>query len=454
MREHVCIILNEREPLKLQMAEELEMRIKKEDWACSRLEPSRDITRIILERNPIVLVIDYLLGDVTTALDVLTTLNRNKTHESDEMTKVILWTDEPSVNVAVNAMKLGASDYIELSSANSVDRILACIENCIQDTQYIQKNKYNPSTSSQGELIAQSTTFKECLALACSVSARNQQVTILHGETGTGRNSVARYIHQNRRDAGTYIEIDLDMWPGKAEEIYGDVDDPRIVPLLSHASTVMIDHTEFDVGCLVESICNHRNSIWQNNQDPDNPMLIIGTTSKESATTWAKLLDGEIVYVPALHEREEDFLPLIQRFLQQAHNLSTSKLKLSSNAIEELSKIAWPGNVKQFRASILEAVTTPISQIKEEVKQQDNEPQSVLSKEEQISIRAIIAAKSRWERYHTQNPYKPEPLNAKKAVDSALGNLRVAAASLGTTIPMLRMALGEIRANGLEERNV
>lgn len=447
MQEDVCIILNEREPLKRQMAKELLEQLEQRSYLTERIEPNEHIPKIVLERTPRVLVLDYLLGDVTTALDVLTLLKQH-THNM----QVIIWTDEPSVSVAVKAMKLGAKDYVELSPNSPLEKIIASVENCLrQTTKRVSRPAPKASITSPEGLVAQSKVFQHCLSLAQGITKRFTPVVVLLGEPGVGRSTLARCIHHDRRNAGSLIELDLDTWPQPIATICGSADIAIDSCLLSYGSTVMIDHIDFDTGELLEKLCQMKNLVWPTSTDLTNPMLIVGTHSSQIANAWLKLLEAEVLEIPPLSKRQDDIWPLVQRFTQQAQNLlSTNKLKLSPQLIQELTKLPWPGNVKQLRAAIIEVMTTPLSQLEEEVQQTQApdgkkskaEPDTV-EKEDSLLLRAIQAAKSRWERFHLVGPYEPSPYSARKALETVCGNYRIAAAMLGTGVPQLRAAVAE-----------
>ncbi|HQH28147.1 MAG TPA: hypothetical protein PLP17_12175, partial [Oligoflexia bacterium] len=128
IREDVLIVLNEREPLKHQMAAELELLLRAKHLAAQRLDLRPGVLETITKRTPCVLVLDYLLGDFGTALDILPAL---RAANSETQTRVILWTDEPSVYAAVEALKLGAVDYIKIDSSRSIQLVLQAIEKCL-----------------------------------------------------------------------------------------------------------------------------------------------------------------------------------------------------------------------------------------------------------------------------------------------------------------------------------
>ncbi len=454
MRDDVCIVLNEREPLKRQMAVELEEQLVGRQFAAKRIDTGEHLARVVLERNPRVLVLDYLLGDVTTALDVLSELKSQSSAEHG--TGVVLWTDEPSIQVAISAMKLGAVDYIEMGLPSSLEKVLQAIDSVLRQGKKQQTRHLNASTQVlPDKLIAQSKNYQQCMTSAQGAANRSAPAICLLGQHGSGRNTLAKFIHQTRIMPGVLIEIDLDTWPYSIDEICGSAADPRITPLLSNGATVMIDHVECDPGELLNKLHERKAHVWSPRFRESSPMLIIGTSNQEVAHAWHRLLDAEIITLPSLQERNDDLWPLVQRFLHEAQSIGTmNKLKFSAQSIQELAKLAWPGNLRELRSVIIEAVTTPLVQIQEELKQQEEtksgsaREQREGTQDEQISIRAVIAAKLRWARYNLQEYHQPTTLTARQAVDQALGNLRIAAALLGTSVPQLKDALRVNLVNG------
>lgn len=467
MREDVCIALNEREPLKHQMARELEEQLSLRNISCSRIELTSNLAKVVLERLPRVLVLDFILGDVATALDVLTELQPVISKQS---VKALMWTDEQSVQVVVTAMKLGASDFIRLDEAKSLQKILYSIEECLQQTDKKEKeHSLLLSKIRYQEPIGESQVFQDCTIHCHSIATRCDNAVILSGQAGSGRNTLAHYIHHKRTNPGAFISIDFDTFQNDASCIVGSNDVSSSVPYLSHAATVFIDHVEFDTGELLKLVEERQRQIWSANRDYKTPMLIIGTTCEETAKCWRRLLDIDIVNIPSLKDRKTDFLELFQHFSSIVSNFSKKPLKsqqISPAYITAMSELDWPGNIRQLKASIIEAVSTPITSAKSHFdnpinnEAQDNELtdntlidditiEDIHSNElmqkmtpyERNLFRALLSAKERWAHYRLVKPYLPSPIIAREALDSSNGNYRMAAARLGTGISQIKSVL-------------
>lgn len=434
MREDVLIVLNERETLKEKMAAELVQQLALRSISCARIKPSSKLASIISERSPRIVILDYLLGDFGTAHDIISALRGN----GDTLPILpILWTDEPSVSVAVTAMKIGAFDFIELHKPKSLEKVIASIESGLDS--YGRKNlkKYEAQPVWQSEkIIAQSLPYQECVNVATSVARRECPIVVLLGACGSGRNTLAHLIHRSRSTPGAYREVAFDLWPEPIQFISGDPMNPRLLPLLAFGTTLFLDHVEFDYGELLEAIRLSKDHLWSRQLPSPAPMLIVGTSSKECAQSWVRVLDAEIIELPSLRERPDDFFPLIKHFIAEIDkNFQPTKLQISSELLSELLALDWPGNVRQLKQATVEAVSSP--------QQVSEDSERTLSRSEQGLFDSILLAKNRWERYHTVDRYLPTPFEARRALDLSSGNERIAAAHLGTGIAQIRAALSK-----------
>ena len=425
MREDVCILLNEREPVKRQLATELQEQCALRRLAAERLTPSDNLAKLILQRQPRVLVLDYVLAEVTTALDLLTELRDSA---RSELPEVILWTDEPSVSVAVEAMKLGAHDYIELRATSSLEKVLRAIESAMQSQSGEQLGRNKITRRAFETPVSESRSFTRCLELASGAARSAKDIIVLLGPAGVGRNTVGQYIHNARHRPGSYIDLDLDTWPRDVRVLTGDDRDPTHSALLAYGATVMLDHVEYDTGEVLEAINNSKRHVWRELRE-ERPLLVVGTGDSETARAWQRLTEAQLIEIPSLAEREEDFWPLIQFFVTAARPLlGIARLKLSSHVLKELSKMGWPGNVRQLRGVIVEALAATSME-----KGTDSQGSSSPKNEEKF-LETVNYLKSRYEDFLTEKPHTPDALAARIALDKSLGNFRIAAARLGTGV--------------------
>jgi len=433
MREDVLIVLNEREPLKQQMAIALSEQLESRGLTHHRLKPTAQLADIVVERSPRIVICDFLLGDEGTAFDLLARLRER---DVERKTECLLWTDERSVSVAVNAIKLGARDYIELGSTKDIEKVLRCLEEILAEANGRTSAAPLPNRSTakvSEEPVAQAEKSRSAYLAGEMAVHQGQPVIVLSGPTGCGRSTLARHLHGVRRKAGLFTEIALENWAGSTSDIFGSETHTASAPLLSGAGTLFIDHSEFDVeGELLEALLKYRGT----KNYPVGALLIVGTTSPETAAAWKRLADAKVIEMPALAQCREDFIPLLQRFLLEAkQRTGSSKFELSPEFIDQAAQLQWPGNIRQLRACALDVFCSPPALLKEWVDAGRSQNDSSLL------FGALEKAKAQYELSLESPAYVPPPLAARRAVDEAGGNFRIAAAYLGIAVPQLRSAL-------------
>ncbi len=429
MREDVVIVLNEREPLKRQMAGELSEQLGLRALAQLRIKPEGDLAALIALRRPKVLVLDYILGDVGTALDLLAKFRE----ETSEQIKIIVWTDEPSVGAAVTALKLGAFDYIEMLPNRSLERVLKSIESAIESIPDQPRARSFVEKLSPLPPVGDSAAFKRCMNLIERNAQIGGSITFLSGPRGSGRNRAAEYLHACRADAGAFIPIDFDLFTGQLEQIVGSEDQRRLVPWLSNAATVFIDHVEFDNGELIEAV-ERRIEAWTRATAPAK--LIIGSSSHEAAAAWSRLLDCTIIPIPPLAERSDDLLPLLTYFTGRLPGTPRiARAEFSPALIHQLAQLDWPGNVRELRAVAIESAAAPARD------RGDSTTIAGLDRYSTALFQTMVDAKERWESFEQARPIQLNPFLVRRTLESTCGNLRVTAARLGTGIPQIRRML-------------
>ena len=434
MREDVLIVLNEREPAKAQMAAELDQQLLLRNLTSSRIEPSANLAKIIQERNPRVLVLDFILADISTALDILTELSR----ETGESIQTIIWTDEPSVSVAVSAMKLGAIDYIESNATRSLEKVIRAIDTALDKTAKVSDTKrMRPVQTKWTTPIGQSPRFRDSLDIASRAARRDAQTVVLEGPSGCGRNTVARFIHQCRDGCGQYLEFQAESFIEPMNRLFGGDRETLATPYLSASATVVIDHVESEMVELLEAAERFE---WPTKQ---SPMLVIGTSSPEVSRAWSTIVDAEHIVIPSLSDRPEDILILSQAFLDEASELSTTlPLPLTAPLLSWLQSLDWPGNVRQLRQAIIDTWTFDQPTLERLIRRESHLSEfSKLDEALHPIACAILHSKERWEQANQSLAPTVRPLQARRALDASLGNIRIAAASLGTSVRVIQKSL-------------
>lgn len=348
MSERVTIVLNEREPAKASAAQELERRLLAEGITSSRLQIDDELVPVLLRRKPQVLVLDYLLGDHTSGLDVLHSI---KSDLRGKDIQVVFLTDEPSVAVAVEALRSGAHHYIELDRANALTKV-------IDEVKVLLERAEAPAVSQvdgpQGfpQLVASDPRAVQLHNdIRSAIVARAFPVVLL-GAAGSGLSTLARAAALEVSPRTPIEELDLSREPHPTALL---VERLRYFSTSPVTPVVIIEHLEDDDGQLRHGLSQHDASTY--GKFP----LILTTTSEGDARCWTRAHHGTVIQVPALHERRQDIAPLAQRFAKEAVELLRAHGcgRTTPFATELLSEIAaweWPGNIRQLRSAIISSI--------------------------------------------------------------------------------------------------
>ncbi len=295
--------------------------------------------------------------------------------ENAPETPVIMITAFGSVASAVEAMKLGAADYIG-KPLSSPDELRLLVRRTLDQRrladQYELMREDEQSRFSCGNMVANDPRMVRVLELVRRVAPTNATV-LLSGESGTGKELIARCVHQNSPRAArvfaavncaalapTLIESDLfghekGAFTGAAAQHLGRFE-------RAHGGTLFLDEIgELDgnlqaklLRVLQERTFERVGGTRQISVD----VRVIAATNRNLKQAVAGGTFREDLYyrlntfpieLPPLRERPGDILPLARVFLgRAARNLGKSNLVLSPEAERVLLSYNWPGNVREI----------------------------------------------------------------------------------------------------------
>lgn len=431
MRDTVCIVLNEREARKHQVAGELARMLSEHNITASRIEIDESIEQRIVERCPKILVLDYLLGDYSTGLDVL---SRVIEIPEERRPAVFFLTDEPSVHVAVEAVKMGALDYLELDNPQSINRIARQIEELVHSSRGPVSKKSSGAlargtwTRTTSEFIAHTPKARALLDGLKSVAMKGPPILVLIGRRGSGL-SAASDIFFELKGPGEVPPrlVDLRFALEPLPELIGTTAGAE--RRLGTNLPVLVDHAEEDDGELWELIRENFSALWGKRPSlPCSSPLVLLTTQEEQARAWGEISEHvTIIRNPSLQDRCDDIPLLAQRFLLEAMEMSGGKnVSLASSVGQWLKTVAWPGEVRELCAVIQHATMLL------------NTPGAKADQFQDM----IAEAKLLWEEQSvlSQHPalQEIEELQASQALYAACGHVRYAAAAMGVGVRRLQ----------------
>ncbi len=297
--------------------------------------------------------------------------------ENTHDTAVIIMTAFGSIENAVEAIKLGADDYVV--KPFHLDEIEVKIDRLIQERRLLEKNRYlqEESDARFGSLVGSSPAIREVFHKIDQVASSDTTVLIT-GQTGTGKELVAHTLHQRSpRTAGPFIIvhcaayshnlIESELFGHERGAFTGAVGQRKGRLELSHQGTLFLDEMgEIPLDIQVKLLRFLENKTFERvgGCEPITvDVRVVGATHCDLLQMVREKQFREDLYwrinvfpinLPPLKEREDDSLLLAHYFLQA--KLGNRRLTLNRFSERLLREYHWPGNVRELENIIERAV--------------------------------------------------------------------------------------------------
>jgi two-component system response regulator AtoC len=337
--------------------------------------PSEGLS-LAASRHPDVVVLDMQMPGAT-GLDVLRQLRA-----LDARTPVIFITGKSTTDTAIEAMKLGAYDYlykpVELPQLRQViDRALA-----------LSRLAHVPAVVAEGGEVDECTDaiIGRCPAMLEVYKAigrvAGQDVTaLIQGETGTGKELVARAIYQHsRRSAEPFLAINCAAIPeslleselfGHEKGAFTGADRRRIGKFeQTNGGTVFLDEVG-DMAPLTQAkmlrlLQEQQFERLGGNETVTTDIRVLAATNQDLEALVAQGRFRQDLYyrlsvftirLPPLRERGDDLALLVQHYLRRfGHELGKDVQTVAPEAMELLRQYPWPGNVRELQSVLKQAL--------------------------------------------------------------------------------------------------
>ena len=317
-----------------------------------------------------VVVSDVNLGTELSGLDVLKAFR-----SVDPDVEVVLVSGFGSLETAIEAVRAGAFDYISKPFNNrevreTVDRALKRRERARQGAEAAEF----PGLPSEG-IIGRSAAMLRVYKQIAQASASDMPVLIT-GETGTGKELVARAIHRHSRRAaqqlvavncGALAEslLESELFGHVRGSFTGAVSDKKGLFEQAHGGAIFLDEIgETTPGVQVRLL----RAIEEGEVRPVGASRVVHVDVRVIAATNRNLeaasLGGAFrrdlffrlnvmeIHVPPLRERPDDIAPLASHFLNAVAPRVGGPARMTPAAVDELARRPWPGNVRQLENTI------------------------------------------------------------------------------------------------------
>ena len=352
-------------------------------------KPDYDITYVqeptigneLIQKEKFDLVISDLMMNDLTGMDILNTL-KGKSPE----TPMIIISGYGTIEASVEAIKLGAFDFIEkpftsrklFESIEQSFKLTSSIDDTIGQTEDIQ---------SYCGILYKSMPMEDVINMIKRV-ASSQMNVLITGESATGKELVARAIHkQSKSSLDPFIPVNCGALPESLfeSELFGHEKGaftgavktkPGLLEFANHGTFFFDEIGELSPSLqvkLLRMLEDKKIRRVGGQSEISIDVRIISATNKDLKRSVEKNNFREDLYyristftidVPPLRERSEDILPLANHFLKEIYEAKDDYEKNFSNEVENaLLEYSWPGNIRELQNAIGRAYVLSVGKL-------------------------------------------------------------------------------------------
>jgi two-component system response regulator PilR (NtrC family) len=391
--------------------------------------------------------------------------------ESCQETKVILITAYASADTAIEAMKLGAFDYI--TKPFKVDEIKRLIHSALQQARAAVDSRAAAGDEAVREvgdeavrdfIVGDSKGILEICKMIGKVANRKSTVLIT-GESGTGKELIARAIHHNSDRKGrpfltvncgalTDTLLESELFGHLKGSFTGAITDKKGLFEAADGGTFFLDEiSETSKSFQVKLLRVLQEQVIKRVGDTRDVRVDVRIIAATNRDLQAMIMAGEFredlffrlnvisIHVPPLRERREDVAKLAEHFLRKYQRQPSDPVRISQEAMGILQDHVWPGNVRELENVIERAMAMAGSEtigpdaLPPSLPARVAAPASVLGlaelPAEGVDLEALL--------------HDLEQHYLRRALEQAGGNMQEAARLLGLSLRSLRYRLAKGR---------
>jgi DNA-binding NtrC family response regulator len=314
---------------------------------------------------------DIILCDIKMPkVDGIEALDRIQKSKPD--TPIVMISGHGTIETAVESVKKGAFDFI--AKPLDLNRLLVTIRNAMDKTSIVTENKVlKKKISKTYEMIGESDSIKQVQEMIEKVAPTDARVLIT-GENGTGKELVARWIHEkSNRSGNNFIEVNCAAIPGELieSELFGHEKGAFTSAVaqrkgkfeLAEGGTIFLDEIgDMSLSAqakVLRALQENKITRVGSEKEVKVNVRVLAATNKDLQKEISKGNFREDLYhrisvilikVPSLNERRDDIPILVDHFSKQICEEQGTPVKIfSKDALKELQKITWTGNIRELR---------------------------------------------------------------------------------------------------------
>ncbi|MBL7959992.1 sigma-54-dependent Fis family transcriptional regulator [bacterium] len=344
----------------------VEMILQHEDHSIFLAENGKEAVAVVSEKKMNLVFLDLLMPE----MNGIETLKQIKLNDPDVV--IVMMSGHGTIENAVEAVKLGAYDFIEKPLTK--EKVLITAKNALERVNLRNENRNLKSEiSKQFEMVGESSAMHDVKIQIAKIAATNVRVLIL-GESGTGKELVARAIHElSPRKNKPFVKVNCAAIPEELieSELFGAVKGAYTGSVAdrdgkfsqAHSGTIFLDEIG-DMSLKVQAKVLRALQEGEFEKVGGTKTIkvdvrVLAATNKDLKAEVQKgtfredlffRLNVVPIVMPALRQRKTDIPLLIQHFIKQCCEESVLKKKsFSDSAIKLMIEYEWPGNIRELR---------------------------------------------------------------------------------------------------------
>jgi len=295
-----------------------------------------------------------------------------KAKEKEIATTFIMLSAHGSIELAVQATKIGAYDFLQ--KPPDLNRLLITLRNALAADSLVKETKVlKKKVSQKFEMVGDSKAITEIKEIIEKVAPTDARVLIT-GPNGSGKELVARWLHEKSKRSGeSFIEVNCAAIPSELieSELFGHEKGAFTSAIKqrlgkfeqANGGTLFLDEIgDMSLSAqakVLRALQENKISRVGGDKDIQVNVRVLAATNKDLTKEIAENRFREDLFhrlsvikikVPALNDRLEDIPKLVDKFLKDiAENHGNKQKNISSKATEALQKYNWTGNIRELR---------------------------------------------------------------------------------------------------------
>jgi two-component system NtrC family response regulator len=376
MEEYKILIIDDDELVGVSLKKAL----KKIGYDAYLCQDPNEINSMINEIDPDLILLDIYLSEDVNGIDVLKSLVN-----SYKQIPIVMITGYADVQIAVNAMKIGAKDF--LLKPVDMEQLKFILEKNLEPVKLRKQVLKLQQLLQEGPVITRdyfgkSEKIQKVLNLAEKFAQTDNTTILIEGESGTGKEVMAKFIHSmSPRRQGPFITVNCGAIPKELAEselfgyekgaFTGAASKTKLGKFeLADNGTLLLDEIgelPLDLQVKLLRVLQEKKffRLGGEKEVAVNVRIIAATNRNLEKEVEEKRFREDLfyrlnvgkIYLPPLRERKEDIPLLATMFIEEICNSCNIEVKnIESSALNFLKEVTWKGNIRELRNAIERAI--------------------------------------------------------------------------------------------------